>query len=103
MFAEVAMAMAAGCPPTYEKFGSSCYKYVREKTPWKNAQEQCMKDSGNLVAVESTQEQIFLTNYLKRHGKSDILYVLLELIDFPGSGMNPAWFVFLRALFHLPV
>lgn len=36
------------------------------------AQEQCMKDSGNLVAIENTQEQIFLTNYLKRHGEYEV-------------------------------
>lgn len=68
---EVALALAVGCPPTYEKFGSSCYKYVREKTQWKNAQEQCMKDGGNLVGIETAQEQLFLTNYLKRHGAVD--------------------------------
>lgn len=78
---EVALAMAAGCPPTYEKFGSSCYKYVREKTQWKMAQEQCMKDSGNLVAIESTEEQIYLTNYLQRHGMhSHLLYFYTKLI-----------------------
>ncbi|XP_067936109.1 C-type lectin domain family 4 member F-like isoform X2 [Watersipora subatra] len=64
---EAALAMAAGCPPTYEKFGLSCYKYVREKTQWKMAQEQCMKDGGNLVSIESRQEQAFLIDYLKRH------------------------------------
>ena len=69
-FTETALALAAGCPPTYEKFGSACYKYVREKTQWKMAQEQCMKDSGNLVSIDSTEEQLFLTNYLKRHGMS---------------------------------
>jgi len=66
---ETAMALAAGCPPTYEKFGLSCYKYVREKTQWKMAQEQCMKDSGNLVSIESKEEQAYLVDYLKRHGK----------------------------------
>ena len=67
---EVALSLAAGCPPTYEKFGASCYKYVREKTQWKMAQEQCMKDGGNLVSIESMQEQAFLIDYLKRHGKN---------------------------------
>lgn len=61
--------MAAGCPSSYEKFGTSCYKYVREKTQWKMAQEQCMKDGGNLVAVESGLEQTFLVDYLKRQGE----------------------------------
>ena len=70
MIAEAALAMAAGCPPTYEKFGLSCYKYIREKTQWKMAQEQCMKDGGNLVSIESMQEQAFLIDYLKRHGKN---------------------------------
>ena len=67
---ETALAMAAGCPPTYEKFGLSCYKYVREKTQWKMAQEQCMKDGGNLVSIESKMEQAYLVDYLKRHGKN---------------------------------
>lgn len=69
MISEAALAMAAGCPPTYEKFGLSCYKYIREKTQWKMAQEQCMKDGGNLVSIESMQEQAYLVDYLKRHGK----------------------------------
>lgn len=70
---ESALALAAGCPPMYEKFGTSCYRYVREKAQWKMAQEQCMKDMGNLVSIEDVQEQIFVTNYLKRHGKFTVL------------------------------
>ncbi|XP_067939488.1 adventurous-gliding motility protein Z-like isoform X2 [Watersipora subatra] len=83
----VALALAAGCPPTYEKFGSSCYKYVREKTQWKMAQEQCMKDSGNLVAIESTQEQLFVTNYLKRlEARSDDKYIHMGAFDYRADG-----------------
>ena len=73
--------MAAGCPPTYEKFGLSCYKYVREKTQWKMAQEQCMKDGGNLVSIESRQEQAFLIDYLKRHGKPFLFHSPLFSYD----------------------
>lgn len=43
-----------------------------------------MGDQGNLVAIENTEEQIFLTNYLKRHGKFDQCMVLSELIDMHG-------------------
>ena len=77
--------MASGCPPTYEKFGLSCYKYVREKTQWKMAQEQCMKDGGNLVSIESLQEQAFLVDYLKRHGKLNFLLLYCYL---DGSGVK---------------
>lgn len=68
--------MAAGCPPTYEKFGLSCYKYLRTKATWKMAQEQCMKDGGNLVSVENKYEQAFLVDYLKRHGKCSFQSIL---------------------------
>ena len=38
------------------------------------AQEQCMKDQGNLVAIEDEQEQMYLVDYLKRMGKIAFLY-----------------------------
>lgn len=65
----VALA-AAGCPPTYERFGESCYKYVREKAEMKFAEQCCSGDNGLLVTIESSQEQAFLDDYLRRHGKS---------------------------------
>lgn len=48
---------------------ASCYKFVRERVTWGDAQRRCSAHNGHLLALESQTEQRFINNHLKHTRK----------------------------------
>ena len=50
------------------QYGDYCYEVVSSQMGvWQSAEEYCSKFGGHLVSVDSTGEQIFITNFLKHN------------------------------------
>ncbi|KAL1023925.1 hypothetical protein UPYG_G00049080 [Umbra pygmaea] len=52
------------CPDGWIKFGSSCYYISTEKKTWDESREDCLQRGGDLVIINSLEEQTFL-NFMK--------------------------------------
>ncbi|CAG9536867.1 unnamed protein product [Cercopithifilaria johnstoni] len=53
-------------------FNWDCYKIVKDRKTWFEANEICGEDGGSLVAIESELQQLFVSSYLLTNLKRDI-------------------------------
>ena len=51
------------CPRgyTHNAHLNSCYKFVVDRVSWRMARERCMADGSDLISIESSKEQRFIT------------------------------------------
>ncbi|EDO36772.1 predicted protein, partial [Nematostella vectensis] len=51
------------CLPKWSLFKGHCYKFVKEKQPWKDAERKCRETPGShLTSVHSAEENHFITS-----------------------------------------
>ncbi|XP_072039429.1 kielin/chordin-like protein [Amphiura filiformis] len=63
------------CPPGWQGFGSKCYLFLaNQPQTWDRAYETCQEENGNLLEIESMEENNYVTEVLQ---------------DLPGNGI--AW------------
>uniref|UniRef100_A0A3B3ZW51 C-type lectin domain-containing protein n=1 Tax=Periophthalmus magnuspinnatus TaxID=409849 RepID=A0A3B3ZW51_9GOBI len=55
------------CPPGWRMFEWSCYLISNESKSWKQSQKDCRNRGTRLVAVDSTEEQAFLSGLIEEH------------------------------------
>uniref|UniRef100_A0A8C5CCV6 CD209 antigen-like protein C n=1 Tax=Gadus morhua TaxID=8049 RepID=A0A8C5CCV6_GADMO len=51
------------CPEGWRKFENACYHHSDQKKSWNNGRNDCIKKGGDLVVIDSSQEQKFLLEY----------------------------------------
>ncbi|CAL8265981.1 unnamed protein product [Lota lota] len=51
------------CPKGWRKFENSCYHKSNSVNSWENSRKDCMERGGDLVVIDSSQEQKFLSEY----------------------------------------
>ncbi|XP_072222510.1 ladderlectin-like [Leuresthes tenuis] len=56
----------SGCPPGWTQFGSRCFIFYRTAKSWIDAEHFCISVGGNLASIHSADENIFLSNLVKR-------------------------------------
>ncbi|CAH1787959.1 unnamed protein product [Owenia fusiformis] len=54
-----------GCPPFFKKWRNKCYLFSNFLYQWGGAREACVKSGGDLVSIETIQEDIFVYNSLR--------------------------------------
>ncbi|XP_074543360.1 C-type lectin domain family 4 member E-like [Halichoeres trimaculatus] len=59
------------CEEGWEKFGEKCYYFSTKKFPWSKSRAECQKQEGDLVKIDSREEQIFLDEKLRSKMKKD--------------------------------
>ncbi|XP_074543181.1 uncharacterized protein LOC141803156 [Halichoeres trimaculatus] len=59
------------CEEGWEKFGEKCYYFSTKKFPWSESRAECQKQEGDLVKIDSREEQIFLDEKLRPKMKKD--------------------------------
>ncbi|KAM4562374.1 galactose-specific lectin nattectin-like [Odontesthes bonariensis] len=55
-----------GCPPGWTQFGSCCFIYYHTAKAWIDAEHVCMGIGGNLASIHSADENLFLSDLVKR-------------------------------------
>ncbi|EFO20942.1 hypothetical protein LOAG_07548 [Loa loa] len=53
-------------------FSGNCYKVVKDRKTWDEANEVCEENGGSLMAIESKFQQLFISDYLLSSLKADI-------------------------------
>ncbi|XP_041662853.1 CD209 antigen-like protein C [Cheilinus undulatus] len=53
------------CPARWRMFHCSCYFFSARKTSWDSSRQDCRNRDADLVVIDSSEEQEFLTNTLK--------------------------------------
>ncbi|XP_072234626.1 macrophage mannose receptor 1 [Leuresthes tenuis] len=53
-----------GCAPEWVAFQGKCYKFIKETKNWHDARKHCQQEGGNLLSIDSENEQVFLTTQL---------------------------------------
>ena len=67
----------------YPGFGSSCYKLYMSSRDWNTAKENCREVGGELVKIESEEENQFIkTEYLSARGR---YWIGLSDLDYNGQ------------------
>ena len=46
-------------------YGTSCYYFVLERVDWQKALQNCSDGGAQLVAINNTEENTFLQNYIR--------------------------------------
>ncbi|XP_072222404.1 galactose-specific lectin nattectin-like [Leuresthes tenuis] len=64
--APVPPGCSSGCPSGWTQFGSRCFIFYRTAKSWIDAEHFCMSIGGNLASIHSADENIFLSNLVKR-------------------------------------
>ncbi|XP_031596590.2 hepatic lectin-like isoform X2 [Oreochromis aureus] len=63
--------MSYKCKDGWEQHGGKCYYFSIAKTSWNESRDACRAKNGDLVKIDSTEEQKFLESKLKEIMKSD--------------------------------
>ncbi|XP_038581362.1 C-type lectin domain family 4 member E-like [Micropterus salmoides] len=48
------------CEEGWEQHGGKCYYFSNNSSPWENSREDCRQQGGDLVKIDSREEQTFL-------------------------------------------
>ncbi|XP_041665602.1 hepatic lectin-like [Cheilinus undulatus] len=48
------------CEQGWERYGGSCYYFSKDKSSWDHSWDECKQQGGELVKIESREEQVFL-------------------------------------------
>ncbi|XP_048240318.1 perlucin-like [Haliotis rufescens] len=56
------------CPDAWIRYGNSCYMFVGTTETWVEASQQCLMRGSALAAIETAEENAFITGYLKVFG-----------------------------------
>ncbi|XP_039461873.1 hepatic lectin-like isoform X2 [Oreochromis aureus] len=59
------------CEDGWKKHGGKCYYFSIDKTSWNESRDECRAKKGDLVKIESREEQKFLERKLKEIKNSD--------------------------------
>ncbi|XP_075867989.1 C-type lectin domain family 4 member E-like isoform X3 [Nelusetta ayraudi] len=57
------------CPKNWEEHGDQCYLFYEVATTWELARQRCQQQGGDLVRIDSREEQRFLAERLKEKMK----------------------------------
>ncbi|KAM4562980.1 galactose-specific lectin nattectin-like [Odontesthes bonariensis] len=57
---------SSGCPPGWTQFGSRCFIFIGTGKTWIDAMHFCISIGGNLASVHSADENIFLSELVKK-------------------------------------
>ncbi|XP_076610678.1 C-type lectin domain family 4 member E-like [Chaetodon auriga] len=88
------------CQEGWEKHGGHCYYFSISKSPWNNSREECRRKGGDLVQIDSREEQAFLQLKLreKMDNPEDKFWIGLtdSLVEgnwlwVDGSPLNTSW------------
>ncbi|XP_041664374.1 C-type lectin domain family 4 member E-like [Cheilinus undulatus] len=65
------------CEEGWEQYGRSCYYFSTIKSSWTDSRSKCQQQGGELVKIESREEQVFLDEKLrdKIAGKEDKFWI----------------------------
>ncbi|XP_073715682.1 macrophage mannose receptor 1 isoform X3 [Misgurnus anguillicaudatus] len=58
-------APTGGCAPQWTLFRGKCYRLFYHKMWWHRARDHCISQGGNLVSIQSSTEQSFLTTMMQ--------------------------------------
>ncbi|XP_041811591.1 hepatic lectin-like [Chelmon rostratus] len=53
------------CQEGWEEHGGHCYYFSTNRSPWNRSREECRRKGGDLVQIDSTEEQSFLAMKLR--------------------------------------
>ncbi|XP_041664171.1 CD209 antigen-like protein E [Cheilinus undulatus] len=48
------------CEQGWERYGGSCYYFSKDRSSWDHSRDKCKQQGGELVKIESREEQVFL-------------------------------------------
>ncbi|KAJ0003535.1 hypothetical protein NQD34_008633 [Periophthalmus magnuspinnatus] len=63
--------MKLHCDTDWELNGTKCYYFSSNKLSWSHSKKKCVNMSGHLVKIDSREEQMFLSDRLKRKMRED--------------------------------
>ncbi|XP_047455950.1 CD209 antigen-like protein E [Mugil cephalus] len=55
------------CPASWKMFSGSCYFLSQEKRYWVEGRQDCKSKGADLVVIDSSEEQIFISNITKTY------------------------------------
>ncbi|XP_034741909.1 CD209 antigen-like protein E [Etheostoma cragini] len=55
------------CPAEWRMFGSSCYLLSAESGSWEKGRQDCRDRGADLVVIESSEEQMFLSEFIQKN------------------------------------
>ena len=75
------------CPAGWEGFRGSCYRFVAdEMKTWAESRRDCQNRGGDLVIIENSYQQAYLTRKIKgKRSVSNNLWNLLCIINILGN------------------
>ena len=53
----------------WEQSGDRCYKFFNDKKPWSAAEAHCVAQGGHLVAITTSDEQLYVGNEVNEGGE----------------------------------
>ncbi len=78
------ISVATECPPLYELRNDtykSCYMFVGDYLTWYEAELYCKTTGGHLVALETSDEQEFLIDYVQKSNSEYLQIACLVSIE----------------------
>ena len=69
--------MTETCPTGWSLFNKHCYKISNYTTGknWSEARKTCLNSNGDLVSIQSKDEDMFLYDYLKEKWMNDLVWI----------------------------
>ncbi|XP_070702865.1 immune-related, lectin-like receptor 4 isoform X2 [Pempheris klunzingeri] len=63
--------LCLACEEGWEKHGGSCYYFSTNRSSWGDSREECRRPGGDLVKIDSEEEQSFLEMRLREQMRED--------------------------------
>ena len=75
------------CPSPWISLSTGCYRFLEERMTWHEAKTACNNISGNLVDVETEEEQVLLVAEIKKKRLHLPSYMWISLNDIDAEGV----------------
>ena len=63
------LSVSAICPPNWQEIGPSCYFFAGQETFWEVAQSYCRQRGGQMLGIESPEENTVISEEVVRRGQ----------------------------------
>ena len=73
------------CPPSWQRWGDSCYRLTAVRATWENSRSACREMGGEMFAPCSIQENEFLVSMIPENPNPQLLWVACNDIEVEGK------------------